>query len=429
MSAFPLNNTGTNTNHKLVLPFYAFAALAFLVSSVLLVLSAPDFLGHYFHPHILAITHTMAIGWGTMIIIGAGHQLLPVLIESRLYSSKLAYASFLLTAIGIPMLIYGFYIFDMGPISKWGGRFVLLGLLCFVVNTGVSVSKAKNENVHAVFFFTATIWLFITALMGLAQVYNFTTWLLPEGSLHYLSLHVHTGAIGWFLLLIIGVGSRLIPMFLISKYENPKLLWWIYGLIHAGLFGFIFIFFFSAYGSFLFIPISFIAIAFFLFLHFCNQAYTHRLRKQVDEPVKLSLLSIGLMVLPLLLLMVVILVLASGGQEPMEYSMAYGFMIFFGWITALILGMTFKTLPFIVWNKVYHSLAGKMKTPNPKDLFHAAIFNWMSLFYLAGLFIFAGGIIFRSMIILQTGSILLFITALLYTWNVMRVLFHKPVIV
>jgi hypothetical protein len=56
-------NTIRNTSHKLVLPFYVYAALAFLVSTVLLFSSSSDFTGHYFHPHILSITHIMALGW------------------------------------------------------------------------------------------------------------------------------------------------------------------------------------------------------------------------------------------------------------------------------------------------------------------------------------------------------------------------------
>lgn len=112
--------------------------------------------------------------------------------------------------------------------AKWGGRFVVLGMLAYLINIAVSIIKSKNENVHAVFVFTATFWLFLTAFLGLAQVYNFTAFILPADSVHYLALHAHAGIIGWFLLLIIGVASRLIPMFLISKYHNVKILWVIY---------------------------------------------------------------------------------------------------------------------------------------------------------------------------------------------------------
>ena len=88
--------------------------------------------------------------------------------------------------------------------------------------------------------------------------------------------------------------------------------------------------------------------------------------------------------------------------------------------------MTFKTLPFIVWNKVYHQLAGKGKTLNPKDLFSDIIFKWMSIAYISGFTLFAAGILLGYAIVLQAGAVLLLITSLLYNWNVIKLLMHKP---
>ena len=92
-----------NTSYKVVLPFYIYAALSFLVATIILFFSSSAFLQHYFHPKTLAITHIMALGWGTMMILGASHQLIPVLIEGKLYSNLLAYLSFVFAAIGIPL--------------------------------------------------------------------------------------------------------------------------------------------------------------------------------------------------------------------------------------------------------------------------------------------------------------------------------------
>ena len=106
--------TTKTTSWKVVLPFYGYAAVAFLIATILLLLSASDITSHYFLPHTLAITHIMALGWGTMMILGASHQLVPVLIEGKLYSNKLAYTSFIFAAVGIPLLVYGFYVFEYG---------------------------------------------------------------------------------------------------------------------------------------------------------------------------------------------------------------------------------------------------------------------------------------------------------------------------
>jgi hypothetical protein len=61
--AFPSGSVVKNTTHKVVVPFYLYASLSFLVSTVLLLLSTEAFTQHYFHPHILALTR-YGIGLG-----------------------------------------------------------------------------------------------------------------------------------------------------------------------------------------------------------------------------------------------------------------------------------------------------------------------------------------------------------------------------
>ncbi|MFZ1371443.1 MAG: cytochrome C oxidase subunit I, partial [Ferruginibacter sp.] len=222
------------------------------------------------------------------------------------------------------------------------------------------------------------------------------------------------------------IGSRLIPMFLISKYNDPKKLWWIYGLINGGLLAFIFIFLNTESRLLLLIPLLAITSAILLFGIFCYRSFRQRIRKKVDEQMKVSLLSAGMMFLPMAFLVIIIALLLVSGVENTRLVIAYGFIIFFGWITAIILGMTFKTLPFIVWNKVYHRLAGKGKTPNPKELFSNIIFKWMAVAYISGLVLFSAGILLNFTWLLQTGAALLLVTAFLYNLNVIKLLMHKP---
>lgn len=414
-----------NTTHKVVLPFYIYAAVAFLASTVLLVFSSPAFSQHYFHPHTLAITHAMALGWGTMIILGASHQLVPVLIEAKLFSNALAYLSFILAALGIPLLVYAFYVFNIGWPARWGGILINAAILIYLINLACSFLKSKQENVQAIFVFTAVCWLLATTALGLILVYNFAYPLLSNESLSYLPLHAHLGIIGWFLLLITGVGSRLIPMFLISKYDNPKLLWCVYGLINSGLLLFIGLFIYFPKSSFYFLPIIFVVTGLLLFGYYIYQSYKQRIRKRVDRPVGISLLSVLMTVLPLMVLLV-IMAFSMMMVNNARLILTYGFTIFFGWITAIILGMTFKTLPFIVWNKLYHAKAGLGKTPDPKELFSSKIFAAMSVVYITGFISFATGIIFSCAPVLKSSAILLLVAALLYNLNVFKIIQHRP---
>ena len=431
MLGSPLNTSMIkSTSYKVILPFYTYGAVSFLVAAILLLTCSIDFGGHYFNPRILAITHTMALGWGTMIILGASHQLIPVLIEGQLYSEKLARYTFYLAAIGIPLLVYAFYVFNMGSIAKWGGRFVVIAVLLYLINIAKSIDKSQNRNVHSTFVLGAVIWLFLTVLVGLALVYNFTYLLLPKDHLHYLYFHAHLGIIGWFLLMVMGVGSRLIPMFMISKYTNNKLLWTIFVLVNLALLFFVaFFYWMEILIGLTFIPVILILTAIILFAYYCYKAYKNRLRKQVDDQVKISLLAVAMLVLPIITLIIVISLILTVSEQEVNLILTYGFLIFFGWMTAIILGMTFKTLPFIVWNKVYHKRSAMGKTPNPKDLLDPKIFKIMAVCYLGGLAMFTVGILMMSAILLKVGAFLMLITAILYNFNVFKVINHKAKVI
>ena len=86
----------------------------------------------------------------------------------------------------------------------------------------------------------------------------------------------------------------------ISKYDNKKLLWWIYGLINFGLISFIVLFLYIHIYWLYLLPFIAVFAAILLFGFYCYKAYGERLRKKVDYQVKISLLSVIMMAMPLL---------------------------------------------------------------------------------------------------------------------------------
>src|SRR5690606_40145506 len=108
------NQPGSGTQPGVVIPFYITGAVAFTVLCVLLFFSAESLTGHYFNPHLLSMVHIAALGWGSMVIFGAAHQLLPVVCERDLYSAPLAsFCWYTLTA-GVLLLAFAFWDFRSG---------------------------------------------------------------------------------------------------------------------------------------------------------------------------------------------------------------------------------------------------------------------------------------------------------------------------
>jgi uncharacterized membrane protein YphA (DoxX/SURF4 family) len=84
--------------------------------------------------------------------------------------------------------------------------------------------------------------------------------------------------------------------------------------------------------------------------------------------------------------------------------------------------MTFKTLPFIIWNKVYHS-RGMGKTQAPKELFSENLFKVMGLLYLTGFILFVAGILVLNDLLLKAGAAILLTSAIFYVINVVKTYF------
>ncbi|MBB6611618.1 hypothetical protein H7F15_11265 [Pontibacter sp. Tf4] len=420
-------STATTSNSPgkwVVLPHYAFAALAFVALSILLLFSTDAFGGHYFHPKLLTLTHVAALGWATMLIFGAMYQLLPVVLDCKLYSEKLGTIAFVFLAVGTILLAWCFWHFELGHLMHLAACSLVIAFILFNINVIQTARQAPKWTVESDFIVTSAIWLLVTGIVGLVMVLNFTMAFLPAEHTHYLKLHAHIGMAGWFLLLIIGVGSKLIPMFLLAHAEDFKKLNWSYNLINAGLVFFIFdhLFFHTAL-----LPVyaALVVAGVILFLLFIYETSKTRQRNDVDLGMKQTFVALGLLLLPLVLVIVVSSNLNLPQQLLSSIYLVYGISVFFGFVSAIILGQTFKTLPFIVWMHAYEDYVGKFKTPLPKDLYNHSLQRWQNITYLFGFVLLITGVLLRNQQVILGGAIGFTLTAVLYTVNVFQLLLHK----
>jgi hypothetical protein len=414
--------------YRIVVTHYIVAAFCFLILSVMMLFSVKAFTGHYFHPQILAITHMAALGWGTMIILGASYQLIPVVLETELYSQKLAWVCFGLFLPGLAALVYSFWVFVPGIHMQCGAVLLLASVLLFTVNMYLTAKKKKQQTIQEDFIFSACVCLCFTVALGAALVFNFTVPIFPQDQLHFLKLHAHLGLIGWFLLMLIGVSSKLVPMFLVSSYQKTGLLMVSYYLIVIALLLFLVdsYLFGLSFRTYLIFTLGAIGIScYFVFILKCLR---YRLRKHIDLPMLNSFLSFILLKIAILTVPFIIYFHLKNNPATIRFSMVYGEFMLMGWITALILGQTFKTLPFIVWVKHYEHLTGKFKTPMPADLFADNLLKAQTISYIIFCVTFMPGCYFMVIPLIYAGIAALMVTAIMYVSNVFIVLFHKTII-
>lgn len=414
------------TLFRLVISHYLVSAICFVVLAGLLLYSSGDLSGHYFQPHLLAITHLATLGWGTLIIFGACYQLLPVILETEIYSYKMGWISVALFILGLFVLVYSFWIFEPGLHMQCGSLLLLSGISLFGINTFITSKKINKPDINQEFIITACIWLIGTAILGTLLVFNFQFAFLPKDHILFLKLHAHMGIAGWFLMLIIGVSSKLIPMFLVSIKQKPIYLSWSYYLVNTGLLLFLIDTYLFGLNIKSYVAAIIVVAGVASWLIFVFYCFRFRMRKSIDLPIMHTVLSFFLLTIAIVLLPFIIYYQMKGDPQAIANTNLYGTLLFMGWISSLILGQTFKTLPFIIWIKHYQHLAGKGTIPMPADLFNKKMLAIQFTIFLIFIGSFYPGLFLKSTWLVNTGLLCFLIVAIVYLTNVMIVLLHKP---
>lgn len=411
---------------SLVVPHFLLGGFTLLIIAILIVFYPEAFIGHYFNPKLLGITHLLVLGWITMVIFGALYQVIPVILEVKLYSERLGFVSLVLLVSGSLLLALAFWRFELGLLLYVAASLVTLAAILFAINIFVTSSRSVKRSIERDLILTSILWLLFTVLAGGVLGLNLTMAFLATPHLELLKMHAHAGIAGWFLQLIMGVGSRLLPMFMVSHGLRWGRLRAAYGAVNGGLLVGVFALILQWRPGVLAGTLIVLA-GIVLFLSFLWDAYRKRVKKQLDIGMRQSALSFLILLLPLALVLLLSPLSGRAASFSAPMALAYGSALLLGFITSLIMGQTYKTLPFILWLKVYRNKVGKGKIPLPKDLYDERIANMQLWTYAAGFFTLLTGIFLQWPRLITVGAALLCVSVVFYNFNLLKIVLHKPV--
>lgn len=404
---------------KIVVKYFIAALIDFVILNFLLMINYKDITGFYFQPKILAITHMLTLGWISMTIFGAMFQLVPVVLEVKLFSEKLADIQFWVFSLGIIGLVTGFWNFDTGLHLNISAALLNIAVLIFAVNMVGTFIHVKKWNITGWYLISALIYLIITAIAGFLLAYNLWHPYIRISHLHYLKLHAEVAVIGWVTMVVMGVAYKLIPMFTLSHGYSVKSSKWAFWLINIGLVGINIFFHFKNNTVQILVSTLFIAagIAFFLFQVYL--IYKSRLRKKRDIGIKYSVFSFYM--LGIVTLFGLIFSFTNLSEIPNIY-LIFGYLVFYGYLSMLIVGQMYKIVPFLAWYHKYSSKVGLEPVPMLKDMFNEK-------YALTGYYLMASAIIvttasffFNSQIALLFSFGLMFLGSLIFTFNITAIL-------
>jgi len=178
---------------------------------------------YYAHARLLHL-HVILMGSVTLTMIGATHRLLPIILNTELYSPRLARLVMGLLPAGFAILIGGFFTSSLRLELVIGGLLVIsIGLYAYNL-WRTWIGSGQPGNAASDHLLIATFFLVLMMIMGVLVGANFLPQLpvLPFGSLH-LAAYTHMALIGFILQTVCGALSYGIPeMLATSRIASRK---------------------------------------------------------------------------------------------------------------------------------------------------------------------------------------------------------------
>ncbi|MCB0746588.1 MAG: cbb3-type cytochrome c oxidase subunit I [Ignavibacteriales bacterium] len=352
---------------KIVAKYFITAIISFVLLNLLLLSNYTQFSGFHFRPIIMALTHVATLGWITMIIFGALFQLIPVVLEVKLYSEKLAEIQFWIFSIGIIGFVYSILNFGSGEIIIISAAILNLAMLIFSYNSIATLLKVNKWNLTGFYLASAIFYFFVTAIAGLLMAVNLVFPFVKINHLNYLNLHVHIAFIGWVTMVIMGVSFKLIPMFTLSHGYSLTSGKWALVIINIGLLGLSTVMHYQNTITLFYLFSILIAIGIYIFLFQISIIFKNRLRKKFDIGIKFSITAYLMLAVVTLLGLLISFI---DYEKINNLSLIYGYLIVFGFVSFLIVGQMYKIVPFLVWYHKYSSKVGFEKVPLLKEMFN-----------------------------------------------------------
>ncbi len=324
---------------RLALAYLAFAHAAFGAACVLLACNAYRW-PHFYHPQMVAVLHLVTLGWITGSILGVFYVIAPLALRVPLPATRWDAAACAGFVLGVTSMV----------VAAWNGRYAGLAAaavfpLAAIARVGWRVvhglrtaDVADGVKLHVTLAFVNIVTAgALGAVIGLDRQWQF--WRVPPMAQTW--AHAHLAAIGWGVMLVMGLSYRLVPMMIPAAMPTGSGLkrsaWWLQagtlGIVAAHLLGYAWL-----------LPVAGLAIAGGVraFVQEVRAIARHRLPPPAARPAADPTRQLGHACTGWLMLAVVLgLLLTVLPSSPRTIALAwlYGVAGLVGYLSQVVIGM------------------------------------------------------------------------------------------
>lgn len=365
-----------------LLPPYAVSMRHFGAALVWLALGAAGLaviapqlaVGGFLAPRTVAVTHCFTLGWITTSIFGALYHIYPVALGVAARSPRVAAWTFWTLQLGIIAQVAGSW-FGLPALLAAGWLVLFAAVGGFSWNVLPQRRRARRGRTIGLYVSAGHMGLGLAMIVAGARIGQALGW-WEVNRLGLLSAHVHLAVVGFATLTAVGVGSKLLPMFLLARNYPEWPLRWIGPLVGIGVVG-------LAVGQvWSMAPLAatggaLTAGGIVLFLY--QAGWYFRARTRAGPDPALAHVAVALVFLAASTGFGVLLLFGAGNSQRWT---AYGALGVLGWLTLLVAGMYYRIVPFLTWLHHFSPGTGRAGVPTLASLTRPQ-WSWTSLALLA----------------------------------------------
>lgn len=342
-------------------------------------------------PETLILVHVVAIGWLSILMLGALFQFVPVLVARPIYNNTLPLPALVSLVVGLVALLLGFLQLSGGVSSQLAffpiaASLLGIGFGLALWNLGRTLWRARPLPLPARFVAVGLVCAAVTAVLGTAfalvlgghatapHLLDLTTYGVP--------VHAIAGLGGWLTFTAMGVSYRLLAMFMLApEHDAVRSRAVFYGgtaALTIAVLGGVIAICSSAGLTGVLIAAGLLGLC-TLGLYGRDILHLYRARKRRTIELNARMAAVALANLGA----VVVLALAAIAIGQFEASIgALIFLVTFGWLSGLGLAKLYKIVAFLTWLERYGAVLGKMQTPRVQDLVvEARAARWFWLYF------------------------------------------------
>lgn len=407
---------------SLPIRFFVPAAAALVLAAALLPTLATDLAGWYYQQRILALVHTITLGFALPIFLGASIQFLPVVFGKPIERTRRLAVAHGLYFVGAAGMIGHFWI------GRWPGLVLsaaalVAGVTVFFTATLPVLRDAPKDNIRLAFALAFT-GLALTMAAGLAIGLDRAAGYLPGGPMHHLAAHIHLGLLATFAVAVFGVEAKILPMFLLSPPPRARRQAAALAMMGGGAIV-LAVFLWQGWpsGPAALIP----AAAVGLQIANVREIFRRRSRKEVDPGFRYAAAAYGYLAAAAVAGLAWAFEIGKGRAVTVRLPQLYVYLLLVGFIVQTIVGILSKILPFLVWQSAFSRHLGARAVPTLKEMSSERLQRVGFWLFQISVPVLGGALAWGEPRAISAAGWLFAVSILPFLAHVMRVLSHlKP---